>query len=246
MIKVMHSFKLVLAFALRFIAGFCVSVFLGFLAFFLVSFFFNLLKLYSIGTIISISAFFLVLIGGLFFSWRSARRHLFLKAPQDSREAKSAYLLSISLSIAILLGIVYWAYWQTGRYAHNFAHNEIKIPNRSLEERQKWAEKEFFPTYYPIAVDYIQKSQKIRADVGDNLKIAPAVKGQNEFEWVPGDPGSAYFTLDVQGSKGNGICKISLSKNNGDASHPIGLEHTYWTFNGKEIKLNETIEGIDR
>jgi len=80
----------------------------------------------------------------------------------------------------------------------------------SIEERHKWALKEF--TDYPTAVEYIEKSELIKNDVGEKIKLAPATNEENYHVRALGDPGITVLTLEVLGGFGRGICKIEISR----------------------------------
>ena len=107
----------------------------------------------------------------------------------------------------------------------------------SITARHNWAMQKFNDRYnggYPFAVDFIRKSPVIRKDVGEDMMVAPAVNAKNEI-WVSMDGSDGYFTLEVKGKKGQGICKINTIEKRGkeiDWQHP-----PQWEFNGKTVAL---------
>ncbi|MBI4435878.1 MAG: hypothetical protein HY590_00465 [Candidatus Omnitrophica bacterium] len=105
-----------------------------------------------------------------------------------------------------------------------------------IEVRHAWALKKF-KDHYPHAVQFIQNSSVIRQDVGDRIVIAPAVNSPNYFIASPADPGSATFTLEVEGEKGKGICSMNVVIPDYSKKEEANLFNMTWAFGGKKVPL---------
>jgi len=115
----------------------------------------------------------------------------------------------------------------------------------SIEARHKWAQKTFdHSRYKPYskAGEFIRNSPLIISQAGSNILFAPAANGRNLI--VNGIDGSiAYFTLEVKGDKGKGICGISVlidyHSDKAEIGGGINNLPVIWKFEGRRVELKK-------
>jgi hypothetical protein len=108
----------------------------------------------------------------------------------------------------------------------------------TMSERHEWALDEF-GEYYLYAIEYIEASPIIRADVGDEIVVAPDPRSQNVVSGSI-DGASGHFTLEVKGHKGKGTCRLVCIKDFHDDDviwMIIGRPPPQWEFQGEVVTL---------
>ncbi len=125
-------------------------------------------------------------------------------------------LLIILLFVPVLFSIP--------RHGEDFPHQA------SLSVRDQWARKNLDP-YYSAAVVQVKGMQAIRQDIGNIITVAPAPRSPNGMY-----DGGNTFTLDIEGEKGSGRCKVGFLYWGGGKGE-IELQSASWFFHEKNVDL---------
>lgn len=100
----------------------------------------------------------------------------------------------------------------------------------SFSVRDQWAKENLDP-YYSAAVNHVKGMKTIRQDIGNIIVVAPSPHSPNGMY-----DGGNTFTLDVEGEKGSGRCKVGFLYWGGDKGE-IELQSANWSFNNKSVDL---------
>jgi hypothetical protein len=165
---------------------------------------------YSRGRYVVTSLSIVAFILGIYFSQRQASEE-----PTVRR-----FVLSLAVSLVALSLLFY----STGIVLH-------PLQSSNPHRRMAWA-KSHFGGHFSQAIEFVESSKQIRADVGEALEIFPSLTGRNYARGGAGD-WSAYFTLDVAGPKGKGNASVEVVSGGSDS----GVRTAEWTFGGSTKKL---------